>query len=157
MSTIDPDYREFFTLLMDKAKLYRDMDLEWRTLQALELRNKNKMLTNTEMFAENEIVYLLALHASALQTNAQKFRQDYVGPLGIDTKINETHYLLKDITGRTLKADYHINRLKKAAEIMPEGVIKTYEQLCQQIGLPINKPTHLAPPIVSNEQLSLAA
>ena len=25
--------------------MYRDMDLEWRTLQALELRDKNKMLT----------------------------------------------------------------------------------------------------------------
>ena len=157
MSTIDPDYREFFTLLMNKAKLYRDMDLEWRTLQALELRNKTKMLTNTETFVENEIVYLLAPHASALQTNAQKFRQDYVGPLAIDTKIDETHYLLKDITGRTLKGDYHINRLKKAAKIMPEGAIKTYEQLRQQIGLPITKPTHLSPPIVSNEQLSLAA
>ena len=109
LTTIDPEYREFFKLLMEKAQLYRDMDLEWRTQQALELQNKLKMLTNTETFAENDIVYLLALHASALQTNAQKFRQDYVGPLAIDTKIDETHYLLKDITGRTLKGDYHIN------------------------------------------------
>ncbi|MCG8624645.1 MAG: hypothetical protein MJE68_21950, partial [Proteobacteria bacterium] len=72
------------------------MDMEWRTLQALELRNKNAMLTNTESFAENDIVYLLAPHASALDSDAQKFRQDYVGPLAIDTKIDDTHYLLKD-------------------------------------------------------------
>ena len=117
LSTIDPEYREFFKLLMEKAKLYRDMDLEWHTQQALELQSKSKMLTNTEMFAENDIVYLLAPHASALQTNAQKFRQDYVGPLAIDTKIDETHYLLKDITGRTLKGDYHINRIKRAGEL----------------------------------------
>ena len=38
----------------------------------------------------------------------KSFRQDYVGPLAIDTKIDDTHYLLKDITGRTLKGDYHI-------------------------------------------------
>ena len=31
--------------------MYRDMELEWRTLQALELRDKNKMLTNIEMFS----------------------------------------------------------------------------------------------------------
>ncbi|MCG8626067.1 MAG: hypothetical protein MJE68_29230, partial [Proteobacteria bacterium] len=93
LETIDPEYREFFKLLMNKAKLYRDMDMEWRTLQALELRNKNAMLTNTESFAENDIVYLLAPHASAFDTNAQKFRQDYVGPLAIDTKIDDTHYL----------------------------------------------------------------
>ena len=48
---------------MNKAKMYRDMDLEWRTLQALELRNKSAMLTNTETFSENDIVYLLAPHA----------------------------------------------------------------------------------------------
>ena len=81
-------------------------------LQALELQDKNKILTSIETFNENDIVYLLAPHASALQSNAQKFRQDYVGPLAIDTKIDDTHYHLKNITGRTLQGDYHINRLK---------------------------------------------
>ena len=32
------------------------MDLEWRTLQALELTTKNKMLTNIETFKPNELV-----------------------------------------------------------------------------------------------------
>ena len=109
LQTIEPEDREFFKLLMDKAKRYRDMDLEWHTVQALELCDKNKMLSNIKTFVENDIIYLLAPHASALQSNAQKFRQDYVGPLAIDTKIDDTHYLLKDITGRTLKGDYHIN------------------------------------------------
>ena len=115
------------------------------------------MLTNIETFNENDIVYLLALHESALQSNAQKFRQDYVGPLAIDTKIDDIHYLLKDITGRTLKGNYHINRLKQAGEITPEGVIKSYKQLHQQIGLPIRLPTQLAPMLTTNEQLSIAA
>ena len=66
LQTIETEYREFFKLLMDKAKMYRDMDLEWHMVQALELCDKNKMLTNIETFAENDIVYLLALHASAL-------------------------------------------------------------------------------------------
>ena len=143
LNTIEPEYREFFKSLMEKAKMYRDMALEWRTLQALELRNKNRMLTNIETFVENDIVYLLAPHASALQSNTQKFRQDYVGPLVIDMQIDDTHYLLKDITGRTLKGDYHINRLKRAREITPEGIIKSYEQLRQQMGLPIARPVQL--------------
>ena len=37
LQTIEPEYREFFKLLMDKAKMYRDMDLEWHNVQALEL------------------------------------------------------------------------------------------------------------------------
>ena len=70
--------------------MYRDMGLEWHTLQALDFRNKNRMLTNIKTFAANDIVYPLVPHTSALQSNAQKFRQDYVGPLAIDTKIDDT-------------------------------------------------------------------
>ena len=111
------------------------MDLEWHTLQALELRDKNKMLTNVETFEPNDLVYLLAPYSSSLQSSAQKFRQDYIGP-AIDTNINDTHYLLKDVMGRTLPGDYHINRIKRAKEVMPDGLADMYEQLQTQIGLP---------------------
>ena len=94
------------------------------------------MLTNIETFEPNDLVYLLAPYSSSLQSSAQKFRQDYIGPLAIDTKIDDTHYLLKDVTGRTLPGDYHINRIKRAKEVMPDGLADTYEQLRTQIGLP---------------------
>ena len=58
-----------------------------------------------------------------------------IGPLAIDTKLDDTHYLLKDVTGRTLPGDYHINRIKRAKEVMPDGLADTYEQLRNQIGL----------------------
>ena len=77
--------------------------------------------------------------------------------LAIDTKIDDTHYLLKDITGHTLKGDYHITRLKQAGEVTPEGFIKSYEQLRQQIGLPIKMPMQLVPPLTTNKQLSISA
>ena len=94
------------------------------------------MLTNIETFQPNDLVYLLAPYSSSLQSRAQKFRQDYIGPLAIDTKLDDTHYLLKDVTGRTLPGDYHINRIKRAKEVMPDGLADTYEQLQNQIGLP---------------------
>ena len=94
------------------------------------------MLTNIETFQPNNLVYLLAPYSSSLQSKAQKFRQDYIGPLAIDTKLDDTHYLLKDVTGRTLPGDYHINRIKRAKEVMPDGLADTYEQLRNHIGLP---------------------
>ena len=51
-------------------------------------------------------------------------------------KIDDTHYLLKDVTGRTLPGDYHINQIKRAKEETPDGLADTYEQLQSQIGLP---------------------
>ena len=77
--------------------------------------------------------------------------------MAIDTKIDDTHYLLKDITGRTLKGDYHINRIKKAGEITPDGVANTYEKLRMQIGLPIRGLQAAASLQPSNQQLSVAA
>ena len=112
------------------------MDLEWHTLQALELRDKNRMLTNIETFEPNDLVYLLMNYSSSLQSSVQKFRQDYIGPLEIDTKIDDTLYLLKDVAGRTLPGDLHINRIKRAKEVTPDGLADTYEQLRTQIGLP---------------------
>ena len=49
------------------------MDLEWHTLQALELRDKNNMLTNVETYKPNDLVYLLAPYSSSLQSSVQKF------------------------------------------------------------------------------------
>ena len=136
LTSFPVEYREFFRLLLDRAKMYRDMELEWCTLQALELRDKNKMLKNIETFEPNDLVYLLAPYSSSLQSSVQKFRQDYIGPLAIDTKLDDTHYLLKDVTGGTLPGDYHINRIKRAKEVTPDGLADTYEQLRNQIGLP---------------------
>ena len=46
------------------------------------------------------MVYLLVPHGSALQMNTTKFKQDFIGPLFIDTALDKTHYRLKDVTGQ---------------------------------------------------------
>ena len=55
-----------------------------------------------KFFQDNQMVYLLAPHASALQMNTTKFKQDFTGPLFIDTALDKTHYRLKDATGLLL-------------------------------------------------------
>ena len=72
--------------------------LEWRTQQALEFENRNRQFTKEEIFENDQMVYLLAPHSSALQTNTMKFRQYFIGPLFIDTTLDKTHYRLKDAT-----------------------------------------------------------
>ena len=65
--------------------------LEWRTQQALEFETKNRQFTKEEIFKDNQMVYLLAPHSSALQTSTMEFRQDFIGPLFIDTTLDKTH------------------------------------------------------------------
>ena len=73
------------------------------------------------------MVYLLALHASALQTNTMKFKQDFIGPLFIDTALDKTHYRLKDATGLLLDSTYHMNHIKKGSAHTPLGIVDKFD------------------------------
>ena len=101
--------------------------LEWRTRQALEYEKKNRQYTNEEIFQDDQMVYLLAPHLSALQTDTTKFKQDFIGPLFIDTALDKTHYRLKDATGLLLDGTYHMNRVKKGSVRTPQGIVSTFD------------------------------
>ena len=77
------------------------------------------------------MVYLLAPHASVLQTNTTKFKQDFIGPLFIDTTLDKMHYRLKDVTGLLLDSTNHVNRIKKGSAHTSLGIadkFDTYEK-----------------------------
>ena len=101
--------------------------LEWRTKQTLEYKKKNRQYTNEEMFQDDQMIYLLATHSSALQTDTTKFKQDFIGPLFIDTAIDKTHYRLKDATGLLLDGTYHVNRIKKGSACTSQGIVDTFD------------------------------
>ena len=123
--------REYYNLLLARAQLIGRLLLEWRTKQALGYKNRAKRYKNEEIFKDNQMVYLLAPHASALQTNTTKFKQDFIGPLFIDTTLGKMHYRLKDVTGLPLDGTYHMNCIKKGSAHTPLGIadkFDTYEK-----------------------------
>ena len=103
------------------------MLLEWRTKQTLEYESRVKKFQNEEIFQDNQMVYLLAPHASALQMNTTKFKQDFIGPLFIDTTLDKTHYRLKDATGLLLDSTYHMNHIKKGSACTPLGIVEKFD------------------------------
>ena len=115
IDTVPVNYHEYYNLLLARAQMIGRLLLEWRTQQALEYEKKNRQNTNEEIFQDDQIVYLLAPHSSALQTDTTKFKQDFIGPLFIDTALDKTHYRLKDATGLLLDGTYHVNRIKKGS------------------------------------------
>ena len=122
-------YQVYMRLLNARAKFVRDLDQKWKTQQALNTSMINEMYEDVERFYENELVYLLSPHSSNLQTDTLKFNQDFVGPLAIDTVLDDTHYLLKDADGYKLPDVYHINRLKRGRVQTSTGEIDNYEDL----------------------------
>ena len=103
------------------------MLLEWRTKQTIEYESRVKKYQNEEIFQDNQIVYLLAPHASALQMNTTKFKQDFFGPLFIDTALDKIHYRLKDATGLLLDGTYHVNCIKKGSACTPLGIVDRFD------------------------------
>ena len=73
------------------------------------------------------MVYLLAPHASMLQMNTTKFKQDLIGPLFIDTALDKTHYRLKDATGLLLDGTYHMNCIKKGLTHTSLGIVDKFD------------------------------
>ena len=120
-------HREYYNLLLARAQLVGNLLLEWRTKQALEYESRAKKFRNEEIFQDNQMVYLLAPHASVLQTNTTKFKQDFVGPLFIDTALDKTHYRQKDATGLLLDGMYHMNCIKKGSARTPLGIVDKFD------------------------------
>ena len=127
IDTIPVKYREYYNLLPVRAQLVGNILLEWRTKQPLEYKSRGKKFRNEETFQDNQIVYLLAPHASALQTNTTKFEQDFIGPLFIDTALDKTHYRLKDVTGLLLDGTYHVNHIKNGSACTPLGIVDKFD------------------------------
>ena len=131
IDTIPVKHREYYNPLLARVQLIGRLLIEWRTKQALENKSGAKRYKNEEVFKDNQMVYLLALHASVLQTNTTKFKQDFIGPLFIDTALDKMHCRLKDTTGHLLDGTYHVNRIKKGSVHTPLGIadkFNTYEK-----------------------------
>ena len=59
--------------------------------------------------------------------NTMEFKQDFIGPLFIDTTLDKTHYRLKDVTGLLLDGTYHVNHIKKGSACTPLVIVKTFD------------------------------
>ena len=127
IDTIPVNYCEYYNFLLARAQMIGRLLLKWRTKQALEYEKMNRQYTNEEMFQDDQMIYLLAPHSSALQTDTTKFKQDFIGPLFMDTAIDKTHYRLKDATCLLLDGTYHVNRIKKGSVCTPQGIVDTFD------------------------------
>ena len=73
IDTIWVVYREYHNLLLARAQMVGRLLLEWRTQQALKIKNRSRQFTKVEIFEDAQMVYLLAPHSSALQMSTTKF------------------------------------------------------------------------------------
>ena len=129
IDTIPVKYREYYNLLLVRAQLVCNLLLVLASIriQALEYKSRAKKFRSEETFQDNQMVYLLSPHASVLQMNTMKFKQDFIGPLFIDIALDKAHYRLKDVTGLLLDGTYHVNHIKNSSACTPLGIVDKFD------------------------------
>ena len=105
-------FTEYMAFLKRQQEVIHDTYTEWKTLHNQQCLQDSTLGKHLLTFQVGDLVGLLAPHASALQTNSRKFRQDFVGPMVVSAVLDDTHYMLCNIDNSDLTDIYHINRLK---------------------------------------------
>ena len=66
-----------------------------------------------ETFAVGDLVLVNHPLGSILQSPSKKLNRNWIGPVRIQTVLDNTHYLCSDWSGRLISKRFHINRLKQ--------------------------------------------
>ena len=88
---------------------------------------------NHETFALGDVVLVYHPLGSVLQSSSKKLNRNWIGPVRIQTVLDNTHYLCSDWSGRLIPKRFHINRLKQyymnLGEMNENGQLKIVENV----------------------------
>ena len=88
-----------------------------------------------ETFAVGDLVLVNHPLGSVLQSPSKKLNRNWIGPVRIQTVLDNTHYLCSDWSGRLILKRFHINRLKQyymnLGEMDENGQLKIAENVKQ--------------------------
>ena len=96
---------------------------------------------NHETFAVGDLVLVYHPLGSVLQSSSRKLNRNWLGPVRIQTVLDNTHYLCSDWSGRLIPKSFHINELKRYymyfGEINENGQLKIVEMSmnCMTFGM----------------------
>ena len=86
-----------------------------------------------ETFAVGDLVLVNHPIGSVLQSPSKTLNRNWIGPVRIQTVLDNTHYLCSDWSGRLIPKRFHVNRLKKyymnLGEINENGQLKKVENV----------------------------
>ena len=121
--------KEYVRKLRDKMDDIQELLSKARRLQSEQRQIRNTTYANPPSYSTGQLVALLVPRSSDLQTNSRKFVHHYIGPLVVDTVLDDTHVTLRSLTNKHLPHVFHTNRLRPWQEFHPRGNIRTQKEL----------------------------
>ena len=88
---------------------------------------------NHEHFSVGDLVLVYHPLGSVLQSPSRKLNRNWIGPLRVQTVLDNTHYLCSDWSGKLIPKRFHINILKQyymnLGEIGEDGQLKIVQNV----------------------------
>ena len=86
-----------------------------------------------EAFSVGDLVMVYHPLGSVLQSPSRKLKRNWIGPLRVQTVLDNTHYLCSDWSGKLIPKRFHINRLKQyymnLGELGEDGQLKIVQNV----------------------------
>ena len=86
-----------------------------------------------ETFSVGDLVMVYHPLGSVLQSPSRKLKRNWIGPLRVQTVLDNTHYLCSDWSGKLIPKRFHINRLKQyymnLGELGEDGQLKIVQNV----------------------------
>ena len=120
--------------LMFKRKAIMDQIVERKSYEKnTQWIREMRKYPNQETFSVGDLVLVYHPLGSVLQNPSRKLNRNWIGPLIIQTVLDNTHYLCYDWGGKLIPKRFHINRLKQyymnLGEIGKDGQLKIVENV----------------------------
>ena len=110
---IQVDTRTYMNELRSKFEDIKKIVLEKKAMekQTQWIRDMRKY-PDSKGFQVGDLVWLNHEYGTKQETKARKFKQKWLGPLKVQSVLDQTHYLIADLEGKLVPLKCHINRLK---------------------------------------------
>ena len=110
---IQVDAKTYMNELREKFENVKKVILEKKAIdkQTQWIRDMRKY-PDSDGFKVGDLVFLNHDYGSKQKVNAKKFKQKWIGPLKIQSVLDQTHYLIADLNGKIVPIMSHLNRIK---------------------------------------------
>ena len=129
-SGLKVDSEMYMSMMKNRHELMKKLIQERKTLEAQsQYYREQRHHPNNKPFSVGDLVYLYHGYSSELQAPSKKLQRNWIGPLRIQSVLDDSHYVVSDWSGQLVGIKVHINRLKPCTlnlgDISKDGLLET--------------------------------
>ena len=126
--------QKYMQIMKQKAKLIQAMIKERKTNEAQSQYYRDLLKhPDRKVYKVGDLVYLYHGYGSELHAPAKKFQKNWIGPLKIQSTLDDTHYYVSDWMGHLAPIVVHAHRLKPftmfLGNLSKEGLLNTVTRI----------------------------